>query len=102
MMTAGMIRYRMIFERTLLSSPFNSFVFTMMWPIRIIRNSWAICLNSNMLICMGCVPSFLCLIFLFYSLLYHYDPVSIVSFLVRYFLLLIIYLKRVRIVSAKT
>ena len=50
---------------------------------------------------MGCVPSFLCLIFLFYSLLYHYDPVSIVSFLVRYFLLLIIYLKRVSIVSAK-
>ena len=35
------------------------------------------------------------------SLLYHYEPVSIVSFLVRYFLLLIIYLKRVRIVSAK-
>lgn len=37
----------------------------------------------------------------FCSLLYHYEPVSIVSFLVRYFLLLIIYLKRVRIVSAK-
>lgn len=54
-----------------------------------------------MLICMVVFLLSYVLSFLFYSLLYHYDPVSIVSFLVRYFSFVDNLFKRVRIVSAK-